>query len=161
MPKGIVIPADEDAPLRAEEFSEFADYQRAVGGLIQPVDVDDLKVTFYVNEEGKLHGLPANWRATLLWWVNEPSMRDRDYFVGDVVLVGAPDGSGDTTDLPEEMTDALLSERPWRVEVQLADEPGVWQRAQATYPTYLAACNAVLVVTSWWVAVTDTRIVPA
>ena len=41
--------------------------QRLVGGLIQPLTLDEEEVTLYCNEEGKLRGLPLNTYVTDDW----------------------------------------------------------------------------------------------
>lgn len=45
MPKGIYIPADDSAPLEVRDFAGLVDYQAAVEGWIEPVDIDELSVT--------------------------------------------------------------------------------------------------------------------
>ncbi len=71
--------------------------QQLVGGYIEAVSGDDW--TLYLNEEGKLQGLPVNRTATL--FLNEliPGFAQRDVLVGTVVFVGA-DGRGGSADVP-------------------------------------------------------------
>lgn len=45
MVQGIIIPADNTAPLRTATLDSLDDYQRAVGGWIEAVDIPDLGVT--------------------------------------------------------------------------------------------------------------------
>lgn len=58
MVEGIIIPADDTVPLTAAALDSLDDYQRAVSGWIEAVDVPDLGVTMYVNEEGLIRDLP-------------------------------------------------------------------------------------------------------
>ncbi|MEV8239515.1 hypothetical protein AB0O90_04720 [Microbacterium testaceum] len=53
----IIIPADNSAPLRASRLHSLEDHLRAVGGWIEAVDIPDLGVTMYVNEEGLIRDL--------------------------------------------------------------------------------------------------------
>jgi hypothetical protein len=41
----------------------------------------------FCNEEGKLNGLPINFRATALWHAQEPRFIGRDVLVGPIVIV--------------------------------------------------------------------------
>ena len=92
--------------------------QQQVGGYIQPVYVDqvltdrgrrEVDACVYVNEEGKLDGLPVNPRATdfcalaIGGWL-------RDIIVGDVVIVGPPGPDGEGTPVPD---DAIAVVREW------------------------------------------------
>ena len=64
----IFVPTDGESKMHLEEFNGLADYQHAVSGYIQPVEIAALGVTIYVNEEGPLRQLPLNSRVTFLWW---------------------------------------------------------------------------------------------
>ena len=107
LPKtAIVIPADSNAVARVETKEwTLEELQAVVEGYIEPVYVREVltdagkkavNVDLYVNEEGKLNGLPVNNRATdfaalaIGGWVN-------DIIVGNVVILGVPDDEGETT----------------------------------------------------------------
>lgn len=92
MTKGIVVPHDAEAALEVREFSEFGDYQQAVGGWIEAIDIPSLGIMVFVNEEGLLKHLPLNSRMTFLWWFQVPEARQRAMLVGDAVIVGARRG---------------------------------------------------------------------
>lgn len=110
--KVAVIPADPELPIRVDEVEGRIglDYlQKQVKGYIEPVDItladeDASEVSMYVNEEGKLEGLPYNPRATFL---AQDSIMAFDYIAGDVVLVGPVDDEGDSTGLTEAQVEAL------------------------------------------------------
>ena len=76
MVHGIIIPSDNTAPLRTAMLDSLEDYQRAVGGWFEAVDIPDLGVTMYVNEDGLIRDLPFNRRATFLWRIHVPQARD-------------------------------------------------------------------------------------
>jgi hypothetical protein len=114
MVQGIVIPADNTAALRTSTLDSLEDYQRAVGGWIEAVDVPDLGVTMYVNEEGLVRDLPFNRRATFLWRFQVPQARDAR-LVGDVAVVGLTNDEGENTDLPEELRRRLIEPGIYRV----------------------------------------------
>ncbi len=75
------------------------DLQSAVGGWVQAIDLAD-DLTMWLNEEGKLTGLPHNTTAQKLWdktfWVGS------DFVVGDVVLTGGTDEEGATLPLGDD-----------------------------------------------------------
>ena len=62
--------------------------QGLVGGYIEAThgyrnsdghDEDAPRITFYLNEEGKIHQLPENGLATALWWHYNRNAIGRDY----------------------------------------------------------------------------------
>jgi len=71
-----------------ETKGTLSDYQKVVGGWIEPVTLQDF--TVYVNEEGLLVDLPVNPGAS--------GITGR-YLVGDVCFVGNADAYGNTKKL--------------------------------------------------------------
>lgn len=65
--RGIYLPADDREELVVRDFAGASDYGRRVDGFIEAVDVPDLGVTIYVNEQGLLRRLTLNSRAPFLW----------------------------------------------------------------------------------------------
>ncbi|QZY52859.1 DUF3846 domain-containing protein [Leucobacter tenebrionis] len=118
MVKGIYVPVDESEPLEQREFATLDDYQAAVDGWIEAVDVPSLGITIYVNEEGLLRHLPFNPRASFLWWFHVPGAHQA-MLVGNAVIVGLPDENGDSTDMPREVVDLLTVAREYAVAIQI------------------------------------------
>jgi len=118
MVKGIYIPADDSEALEIRELEKLEDYQAAVDGWIEAVDVPSLGVTIYVNEVGLLRRLPFNPRASFLWWYHVPSAHQA-MLVGDVVIVGPPGDNGDGADVPDEVVDLLMVAREYAVAIQI------------------------------------------
>lgn len=114
MVQGIIIPADNTAPLRTATLDSLEDFQRAVGGWFEAVDIPDLGVTMYVNEEGLIRDLPFNRRAIFLWRFHVPQARDAR-LVGDVAVVGLTDDEGENTELPMDLRRRLLEPGVYRV----------------------------------------------
>lgn len=114
MVQGIIIPADNTAPLRATALDSLEDYQRAVGGWIEAVDIPELGVTMYVNEEGLIRDLLFNRRATFLWRFHVPEARDAR-LLGDIAVVGLTDDEGENKELPIELGRRLLEPGIYRV----------------------------------------------
>lgn len=64
MPQGILIPVEEAEPLRVVELKKVSDYQAAIGGWVEVVDLDSPEASIWFDEEGKLKNLPLNRRAS-------------------------------------------------------------------------------------------------
>lgn len=70
--------------------------QNAVGGWVQAIDLTP-EVTMWINEEGKLDGLPLNFHGTMFWSASFGFGTDQ--IVGDIVLTGGTDEEGETLEL--------------------------------------------------------------
>jgi hypothetical protein len=156
MVRGVLIPAIDSHDLTACDAVELGDYQRAVGGWIEAVDLPAFGSTLFVNEEGLLRGLPFNRRATFLWWFHVSSARSHARLVGDALLVGLPDEAGEMTDLPDDALRSLLSDELWHLE--LRDAPGeAWSRDPSGGQSYIEAVVWSVLVSEVWDA--ETRLV--
>lgn len=80
--------------------------QACVGGYVEAIDfsVARFEVTMWLNEEGKVYGLPRNGLAT---WLAQDSIMLGDWIAGDVVITGLPDNDGNTQGLTDYETAAL------------------------------------------------------
>jgi Domain of unknown function (DUF3846) len=125
MVQGIFIPADTWLPAVFDEYDGLASYQDAVDGYIEPISIADPPLTLYVNEEGKLRGLPTNPRATLLWWLLVPEARGMDMVVGHAVVV--PDGASAAATQLLELLDSEVA--MFRVETRPSDASSEWAPA--------------------------------
>ncbi len=158
MVKGIVIPpADEDA-LVERELSSLADYQDAVGGWIEAVDIRRLGVTLYVPEEGQLLNQPFNPRATFLWWYYVPAARLGELLRGPVLIVGSPDSQGADRDVPEELRARFAQTSGWALDVRPRANP-FWYRVQMTYDSYWEVLVWAMLILDRWPDADDVRIV--
>lgn len=87
--------------------SSYEFLRDSVHGYIECLDFEyrGVQATLWLNEEGKLVGLPYNPVATQ--YVRSIIM-PHDYIVGDVVLTGLPDEEGNTTGLTIEEVAVLI-----------------------------------------------------
>lgn len=159
MVKALRIPADQDEPITVLEVSKLEDYQAAVGGWIEPVDIPSLGVTIYVHDEGLVLNLPFNPRAAFLWWFYVPESRQKAMLVGPALVVGLPDRNGDSTDIPAHVAALLTGRGPWQVEAHV---PGVeeWYRSLETHGDYFEALVYAMVLLERWAETDDVRVVP-
>lgn len=80
-------------------------YQRMVGGLIEALaTIESDRATVFINEEGKIEGLPP----TAVW--TEPDGTVLDILRGPLVLLGPVNDDGNTTGLTDEAL-AYIRER--------------------------------------------------
>ena len=161
MVTGIVIPHETRLEIFTNEFSDLASYQAAVGGYIEPVYLEQVHLTIFANEEGKVQQLPINRRATYLWWLHSPSVRGHDILVGDVALIGSRGGAGSTTSLPADFIELLLKTASYKIEVRTADEPKSWYSNQREFDNYFEATIYALNLLERWSQVRDIRVVSA
>lgn len=158
---GIVIPHEFGLGMFAQEFDDLASYQNAVGGYIEPVEIERPRMTIFANEEGKIRQLPINHRATCLWWVQSPEARFRHILVGNVALVGSRGSNGSTTDLPRSFLDLLLATPRYGIEVQTTSRPKTWASHNREFETYFGACIYAVDLIERWGQIRDIRIVSA
>lgn len=158
MPWGIVIRADEEAPLEFRLFGQYTEYQEAVGGYFQSVDIDTVEASFFVNEEGKIHNLPMNRRATLALWLYNTAFRGADVLCGDVVLIGQPDDEGETLDVPDALVTLLMKTEIYKYEVETVERADKWYGNQSTFNNYFEACNAALGLLERWTLANNVRV---
>lgn len=156
MPRAIFIPADGSVELTEVELSSLSDYQAAVGGYIEQIDLVEPAFavsSLIVNEEGKIHGLLVNKRATLLLWLHQPALRLRDEIVGDAVLIGQPNLRGNTTDVPNRLKRLLMGSESWVIEM-VSTNIDATKRVHRTGP-FRSWVNAYVVAPDICMAVPD------
>ncbi|SIC64836.1 Domain of uncharacterised function (DUF3846) [Mycobacteroides abscessus subsp. abscessus] len=110
MTTALVIPASPLVPpytVQLPSADPSAVLRELVGGWLEGVhgETDDgQRVTLYINEEGRLHGLPSNPIASLLWsWIDRASAGQD--LVGTVVAVGV--NGCDEAAVPERVLHAV------------------------------------------------------
>jgi len=161
MVTGVVVPQDDNLPLELHDFDGLADYQQAVGGSVEAVDLDSPATTLFVNDEGKIHGMPVNHRATLLAWLTNRYLRRRDVICGPAVLVGPPDEFGCSQSVPADFLVLLIETGTYAAEVQTVDDPNTWNGNLITFDDFWQAATYALSLAERWLAVTHIRVVAA
>lgn len=97
----------ERETLSGNGSEQFATIQKAVEGWVERVPLEDYTLLMWVNEEGKLKGLPHNRLAQQLW--DKDWGEGSDYIVGNVVITGDDGEEGETGGLPEGVADRLMN----------------------------------------------------
>lgn len=157
----IVIPAAEEEPLRRSQLgaSNLREYQQLVGGLIEAVALEQPAMRLYCNEEGKMHDLPINRRATLLLWAHNRAFRGQDLIAGDAFLVGQVGQRGLDTNVPDEFVSLLFEARSLRVDIQRPGEEH-WRPGQLRFDNWVEAYSYALTATHGWPQPPNLRVVP-
>lgn len=91
MVRSIVIPHDTARSPRLRHLATASEFQTAVDGWLEPIEMPALGVTVYVNEAARREHHPINCRAMALWWLYSAEPMRYPFFLGDVVLTSADD----------------------------------------------------------------------
>lgn len=105
MALAIIVTTDGD--VKTTDFVVGNSYEmirQGVGGYIECVALNN-GIDMWVNEEGKLDGLPLNLTATVIFGGNFGL--GRDIIMGDVVFTGGVDEEGETLGLTSAHLDYL------------------------------------------------------
>lgn len=151
MSRGLVIPAVPFLPLTEQDFLGLGDFQEAVQGYIEPVQLGSPQFVLYVNEEGKQRQMSINTRATVLWWLLTPDARGRDLIVGDAVLV---EEGAEASDFFQ----SLQRQRDFRIMVRLEASDGAWVEGPRSFATWFDAATFALALTERFAFVRDVRV---
>lgn len=116
MVRSIVIPHNTDCGPFLTEFAELGDFQQAVGGWLEPLELPALGVTVYMNESAQRDRRLLNTRATALWWLYSARPTDRPLILGNVVLTGGDDQTG-SNDVPEPVIQQIFVRNEFVVQV--------------------------------------------
>lgn len=95
----VEVPASDSGSLKF--------FQEQVGGYIEHLFSEDRKTDFWMNEEGKLEGLPINIVATEVLYDLHPVFRGQDILNGTVIITG--NRGPDTADVPAATWDRIKS----------------------------------------------------
>lgn len=161
MARSIVIPHDQARSPRLRHLASAGDFQAAVDGWLEPIEMPALGVTVYVNEAARREHHPINCRAMALWWLYSADPTQYPIFLGDVVLTSTDDGE-EATALLERIVRDIFEQREFVVQVRPSGQdswrdsfarfhdvfdaatwcmlfvatlrPGVWLRLQSRVP---------------------------
>jgi hypothetical protein len=95
--KAILIPVEGEVVL--VEQNGLDDLQKFVEGDIESVPYRQ-DASCYINDQGKLHGMPINRNATALL---RKILRPDDVIVGPMIIVGFDESTGDDLDIPDRL----------------------------------------------------------
>ena len=102
-------PSREVDVIRINDLEEGLEF--LVGGWFETITPKDWDQTWWLNEEGKILGLPFNARATELAHKHH-AISLGDHIAGDLVVTGGIDDNGETLGLTEDEAVALIRDMP-------------------------------------------------
>lgn len=143
MVTGIVIPRDGGGGLRIQELATIGDFQEVAGGWLEPIEIESLGVTAWVNEGAHEQRGSFNSRATALWWYYSANAEARRFMLGDVVLIGNGRES-DGADAPEQLIHGLFSPHEFVIQVSPRCDD-VWYDTYARFDSIFAAATWCMV----------------
>jgi hypothetical protein len=102
--KAILITPENEIEVLDEDF-DLKTIQSYLGGWIEVVNFgpDNPHFFAYINEEGKLNGLPANEIVTTFWYNSGQQILLGDVIVGNALFFGQVDDEGNETDVPDDL----------------------------------------------------------
>lgn len=96
--------------------------QGLVGGYIERVNTPHADL--WMNEHGKLEGLPINTMATYLWWKLSPEMEAVDTICGTCFVTGGADGHGGMLPVADSVVELYKQMEQIRHEEEDGDSSG-------------------------------------
>jgi len=106
----VIIKTDgtvEAQKLSGDMTADFNLISKTVDGFVERAPIANYTQLMWVNEEGKIQGLPHNPKAQRLW--DEAWGEGSDYIVGNVVITGDDTDEGETGKLPEGEAERLVA----------------------------------------------------
>lgn len=102
--KAILITPENEIEVLDEDF-DLKTIQSYLGGWIEVVNFgpDNPHFFAYINEQGKLEGLPVNEIVTAFWYNSGQRILLGDVIVGNVLFFGQVDDEGNNTDVPDDL----------------------------------------------------------
>lgn len=91
--------------IRPDDSYEIRDMEESLPGVQDLERVTTPHGDLWVDEDGKLKGLPVNMMATYLWWKLSPECEGLDVLRGPVFVTGPDDGEGFSLPVSDELID--------------------------------------------------------
>jgi hypothetical protein len=157
LPKGILIPADNDKPL---ELQEFADLNESLGGAVERFALNRPDASLFHSESAPYLDLPTNRRATLALWCHATFRRGKQVAIGDAVLVGPLTDQGELQDVPLWYVAVLLEAKHFKVHAQRVEDM-LWREHERVFDDWVQAYTSVLLHAERNALVNHVRVVPA
>lgn len=147
----LVIPGHREGDVRVEAITgePEAALERLVGVAALPILLDSfaLEIIGSVRQAktDEAEDVEINIRASVLRWVmTDGSPPPRQYFTGDVVLVGARDGRGRLTDVPPEVVETLRPDAHYIIQFRPREQPQEWVAVRPVLDDWLSSALIVI-----------------
>ena len=120
MVRSIVIPHDTEQRPALVELADLGEFQEAVDGWLDLIEIPSIGVTVYLNEAARRTRGPLNTRATAFWWLHSAQPTDHPVILGDVVLTGVGDQENEG-DVPASVIEQIFHRDNFVVQVRPSD----------------------------------------
>lgn len=157
MPRGILIPADNELPLEVQDFS---DLEATLGGAVERYALNRPDASLFHGESAPYLGLPTNRRATLALWCHATFRRGKQVAIGDAVLLGPLSDQGELQDVPDWYVRLFLETERFKVHAQFVEDM-TWREHEHVFKDWQAAYTSVLLHAERNALVNHVRVVPA
>ncbi len=141
MVRSIVIPHDTARSPRLRHLGTASEFQAAVDGWLEPIEMPALGVTVYVNEAARREHHPINCRAMALWWLYSADPTQHPIFLGDVVFTGTDDQEAGS--LWERIVGDIFEQREFVVQVMPYGR-GPWHDSFARFENVFDAATCCM-----------------
>jgi hypothetical protein len=107
--KALLVTPENEIQVLDKEF-DLKTIQSYIGGWIEVVNFgpDNPHFFAYIDEEGKLKGLPVNETVTDFWYNSGQRVMLGDVIVGNVLFFGQVDDEGNDTEVPQDVIDFFM-----------------------------------------------------
>jgi len=143
--KSIVIPHDPARSPRLRHLASAEEFQTAVDGWLEPIEMPALGVTVYVNEAARREHHPINCRAMAIWWLYTADPTEYPIFLGDVVLTGTDNEEDES--LLERIVGDIFEQREFVVQVKPYGR-GPWHDSFARFENVFDAATWCMLLVS-------------
>lgn len=141
--RSIVIPHDSARSPRLRHLATASEFQDAVDGWLEPIELPAVGVTVYVNEAARREHHPINCRAMALWWLYSADPTQYPIFLGDVVLTGTSEEESGMAQIVRD----VFEQREFVVQV-MPDGRGLWQDSFARFGNVFEAATWCMLLVS-------------
>ena len=146
MVRSIVIPHDPARSPRLRQLATAGEFQAAVDGWLEPIEMPALGVTVYVNEAARREHHPINCRAMALWWLYSADPLQYPIFLGDVVLTSTDD-TEEATALLDRIVGDVFEAREFVLQVKPYGR-GPWRDSFARFTDVFEAATWCMLLVS-------------
>ncbi|WP_427007149.1 hypothetical protein [Pseudarthrobacter sp. H2] len=157
MPKGILIPADNERPL---EVKDFIDLKENLGGEVERFALNRPDASLFQSESAPYLELPTNRRATLVLWCHATSLRGKQVVQGDSVLLGTLTDQGEPQDAALWYVAVLLEAERFRVHAQRLEDM-LWREHDRVFDDWQQAYTSILLHAERNAMIANVRVIPA
>lgn len=160
LPKGLLIPADNEQPLEVRDFADLKALEDVLGGSVEYFGMNRPDAALFHAESAPYLDLPTNRRGTLALWCHATYRRGKQTAVGDSVLLGPLTEQGELQDVPHWYVMLFLETDRFKVHAQRLEDMA-WRQHERVFDDWVQAYTSVLLHAERNALIVNVRVVPA